>query len=37
MAVSGIKKKEQEVDKVRQKIAALQQNIGLVIKGKKNC
>jgi len=34
MAVSGIKKKEHEVDKVRQKIAALQQNIGLVIKGK---
>jgi MoxR-like ATPase len=34
MAVSGIKKKEQELDKVRQKIAALEQNIGLVIKGK---
>src|SRR4030043_386686 len=34
MAVSSIKKKEKEQDKVRQKIAALHQNIGLVIKGK---
>ena len=34
MAVSSIKKKEKEPDKVRQKIAALHQNIGLVIKGK---
>jgi MoxR-like ATPase len=34
MAVSSIKKKEKEPDKVRQKIAVLHQNIGLVIKGK---
>jgi MoxR-like ATPase len=34
MAVSSIKKKEKGLDKVRQKIAALHQNIGLVIKGK---
>ena len=34
MTVSSIKKKEKGLDKVRQKIAALHQNIGLVIKGK---
>ena len=34
MAVSSIKKKEKELDKVRQKLADLHQNIGLVIKGK---
>jgi MoxR-like ATPase len=34
MAVSGMKKKEKELDKVRLRIAALHQNMGLVIKGK---
>jgi len=34
MAVSSIKKKEKKSDKVRQKIDALHNNIGLVIKGK---
>jgi MoxR-like ATPase len=34
MAVSSIKKKEKAPDKVRRKIAALHQNISLVIKGK---
>jgi MoxR-like ATPase len=34
MALSSIKTKEKEPDKIRQKIAALHRNIGLVIKGK---
>ena len=34
MAVSSIKKKEKKSDKIRQKIDALHNNIGLVIKGK---
>jgi MoxR-like ATPase len=34
MAVSSIKKKEKDLDKVREQIAVLHRNIGLVIKGK---